>query len=182
MRIVIDISAANDPDAHGWLDRTLYRIEDRWHVWEPTDTPDLGALEATTWIGGRGALGDRVRELLRRSTQRDAWTPNPHGRRLRVTAHPAAADELAPEHAFRLADEPLVILVENRDSDGAFVTRVVNELDDLPDADREVLATGFGRNVDECWNRWDVREVGNELRTRGRGDLEHGIKLIRQEL
>ena len=322
MRIVIDVSAANDPDAHGWLDRTLYRIEDRWHVWEPPDTPDLGALEATTWIGGRGALGDRVRELLRRSTQRDAWIPNPHGRRLRVTALPAAADELAPEHAFRLADEPLVILVENRDSDGAFIKRVVNELDkslhgvwrregepirfdsvggadrmpqeverrtratpsyrprlvavidsdrkgpgeresrnarrlrqvcnrhglpcwvlakreaenylprvllaarpnagteharrveawdrlnddqkdfldmkhglpetpsaieenlfnDLPDADRETLATGFGRNVHECWSRWDVREVGNELRTRGRGDLEHGIELIRREL
>ena len=48
---------------------------------------------------------------------------------MRVTAHPNAMDELKPEDAFRLADEPLVILVENRVSDGAFVKRVVTELD-----------------------------------------------------
>ena len=41
----------------------------------------------------------------------------------------------------------------------------------LPEADREVLATGFGPNVHECWSLWHVREVGDELRTRGR---EHG--------
>ena len=129
MRIVIDISAANDPDAHEWLDRTLYRIVDGWHVWDLTETPDLRALHETTWIGGRGALGDRARKLLVRSTQRRAWTPVLHGRRVRVTAHPIAADDLAPEEAFRLSDEPLVILVENRNSDGAFIRRVVTELD-----------------------------------------------------
>ena len=86
MRIAIDASAANHPDAHQWLDRILYRIEDGWHVWELDDLVGPDAL-------------------------------------------PAAADELAPEHAFRLADEPLVILVENRRSDGAFVERVVKELD-----------------------------------------------------
>ena len=52
----------------------------------------------------------------------------------------------------------------------------------LPDVDRETLTAGFGPNVHECWNLWHVREVGNELLTRGRGDLEHGIDLIRLEL
>ena len=242
---------------------------------------------------------------------------------MRVTAHPhpAEADELAPEDAFRLVDEPLVILVENRYSDGAFVERVAKELDmslrrlwerdgepirfdsvggagqmpqeverrthrvryrprlvavidsdrkgpgdtesreartlrdtcgrhglpcwvlakreaenylprsllsgrrnagerherlvetwdrlgddqkdffdmkhglpeapsaieqdlfdELPDADREILAEGFGPNVHECWNLRHVREVRNELLARGRGDLEHGVELIRNEL
>ena len=54
--------------------------------------------------------------------------------------------------------------------------------DGLPDADREILAAGFGPNVNECWNLWHVREVRNELLTRGQGDLEHGIALIRREL
>ena len=243
-----------------------------------------------------------------------------------MTARPTAADDLAPEEAFRLADEPLVILVENRESDGPFVERVVKELDkrllgrlwerggapirfdsvggagqmrqeverrasgvpyrprlvavidsdrkgpggtesqsarrlrktcedhglscwvlakreaenylprvllgakpdtgadhksehkrrleawnrlnddqkdffdmkhglpdapsqveqilfdDLPDPDREILAQGFGPNVHECWNLWHVREVRDELRNRGRGDLERGIELIRREL
>ena len=129
MRIVIDISAANDPAAHPWLDRILHKIEDGWHVWDLTHAPDADAIEATTWMSDPGRQGKRLRELLVKSTGRGAWSLAPHTRRLRVTAHPAAADELAPESASRLAEEPLVILVENRDSDGAFVARVVSELD-----------------------------------------------------
>ena len=129
MRIEIDFSAANDPDAHQWLDRILYRIEDGWHVWDTGRQPDPNAIEAATWIRGRGGQGDRVREMLVESIKRGAWTFAPHGRRVRVTARPGAADELKPEDAFRLGDAPLVILVENRVSDGAFVKRVVTELD-----------------------------------------------------
>ena len=319
---MIDVSAADDPDAHEWLDRTLYRIADGWHVWDLTATPDLRALKATTWMARPDALGRRARKLLDRSTLRRAWTPVPHGRCVRITAHPTEADDLAPEEAFRLADEPLVILVENRESDGPFVERVVKELDkrrlgrlwerggqpirfdsvggagqmpleikrrttglpyrprlvavidsdrkgpgdsqsddaqrlrntceehglpcwvlakreaenylprvllgarpdsgpehqrrieawdrlsddqkdffdmkhglpkapsrierdpfdELPNSDREVLAEGFGPNVHECWNVWTVGEVESELRTRGRGDLERGIELIRREV
>lgn len=129
MRIAIDISAANDPDAHLWLDRILYKIEDGWHVWDLTAAQDANDLEAATWIRERGMQGRRVQELLVASTQRSAWTLAPHGRRMRVTAHPVAPDELAPEHACRMADEQLVILVENRHSDGPFVERVVKALD-----------------------------------------------------
>ena len=129
MRIEIDVSAANDPDAHQWLDRILYKIEDGWHVWDLTTVQYVDDLEAATWIRDRGMQGRRVRELLVASTQRGAWTLAPHGRRLRVTVHPAAPDELAPEHACRLADEQLVILVENRHSDGPFVERIVKESD-----------------------------------------------------
>ncbi len=320
MRIVIDVSAANDPDAHQWLDRILHRIEDGWHVWDLTDTPDAEAIEATTWASDPGRQGNRLRALLVAATQRSAWSLAPHTRRVRVTAHPAAADDLLPERASRLAAEPLVILVENRDSDGAFVRRMVTELDKslhgvwrrdgepirfdsvggagqmpqevarralapcrprlvavidsdrkgpgdaesedarrlratcdrhglpcwvlakreaenylprvlleerpdtgadyarrvdawdrlnedqkdffdmkhglpetpsgieqnlfggLPEADREILATGFGLNVHECWNVWHVRGVGDELLARGQDDLEHGIALIRREL
>ena len=321
MRIVIDVSAANDPAAHPWLDRILHRIEDGWHVWDLTGAPDADAIEATAWSIDRGRQGDRLRELLIAATRLSAWTLAPHVRRLRVTAHPADEDELAPERAFRLADEPLTILVENRNSDGGFVARVVTELDrslhvlwrregepirfdsvggtgempqevenratrvpyrprlvavidserkgpddtespdarrlrttctrhrlpcwvlakreaenylprvllggrpdvdpgharmveawerlsddqkdffdmkgglpndpsvieeqlfdGLPEADREILSAGFGRRVHEYWNAWHVREVREELRARGRGDLERGIELIRREL
>lgn len=317
MLITIDVSAANDPDAHQWLDRILSRIRGGWHVWDLTGTPDADAIKATTWARDPGRQGARLRELLIKSTQRGAWTTDPPPRRVRVTAHPVAPDELAPEQASRLADEPLVILVENRYSDGAFVERVAKELDrslralwgrdgepirfdsvggvgqmrqevekrtnavsyrprlvvvvdsdrkgpddtvsddarrlqrtcearDVPcwvlakreaenylprvllsaqpdagdrhqrlveawdkfdddqkdffdmkrglpedpsglfdgllEADRETLAAGFGSKVHECWNRWDVRDVKGELLARGRGDLEHGLLLIRKEL
>ena len=129
MRIEIDFSAANDPDSHRWLDRILYKIEDGWHVWDTTSQPTPDVIQTTTWIRDRGSQGDWVRQMLVASIQRDAWTFEPHGRRVRVTAHLNGADDLNPEEAFRLADKPLVILVENRISDGAFVKRVVTELD-----------------------------------------------------
>ena len=132
MRIEIDSSAANDPDAHLWLDRILYKIEDGWHVWDTASQPDPNAIEATTWICDRGHQGNWVRQLLVASIQRGAWTLAPHERRVRVTACPGAANELKPENATRFAEEPFVILVENRDSDGAFVKRVVREARQIP--------------------------------------------------
>ena len=129
MRIEIDISAANDPDAHRWLDRILYKIEDGWHVWDTISQPNPGAIQTTTWIRDRGSQGDWVSQMLIESIKRDAWTSAPHGRRVRVKTCPGAEDELTPEDATGLAEEPLVILVENRISDGAFVKRVVAELD-----------------------------------------------------
>ena len=129
MRIEIDPGVANDPDAHQWLDRILYKIEDGWHVWDTSDQPDPNVLQNTAWISSREGQGDRVREMLVASIQRGAWTLEPHGRRVRVTARPGTENELTPENAFRLADEPVCILVENRQSDGAFVKRIVAELD-----------------------------------------------------
>ena len=320
MRIVIDFAAANDPEAHRWLDRILHRIEDGWHVWDLSES-DPDDFRATTWVTARGAQGNWVRELLVAAVQRGAWTLGPHGRRVRVTPHPVGADELTPEQARLLTDEPFVILVENRFSDGGFVERIVKELDKslralwgrdgkpirldsvggigqmrreverktdqapyrprlvvvvdsdrkgpgdaasraardlhrvcaerglscwvlakreaenylprvllgekpnagdrhdrlveawdrlgddqkdffdvrdglpdepseverelfdgLSDADREILAEGFGPKVHECWNQWQVRGVKDELLARGRGDLKRGIELIRKEL
>ena len=129
MRLEIDLSVANDQDAHQWLDRILYKIEDGWHVWDTASQSNPDTFQEATWIRGRGTQGDWVRQMLVASIQRGAWTLAPHGRRVRVTVFPGAADELMPEDAARLAEEPLVILVENRISDGAFVKRVVKELD-----------------------------------------------------
>ena len=128
MLIEIDPQAANDPNSHRWLDRILYRIEDGWHVWDTARQSNTDAFRATSWIHARDQ-GKWVREMLVASIQRGAWTSAPHGRSVRVTNAPEASDELMPEDAVRLAEEPICILVENRVSDGAFVERVVKELD-----------------------------------------------------
>ena len=124
MRIQIDVGAANDPDSHQWLDRMLYLFEDEWHVWDTTGQWNPKALLATTWISGN----TRAKEMFVASTMRDLSSA-PHERSVRVTTTPRTADELTPEETVRLAEEPLWILVENRFSDGAFVKRVVKELD-----------------------------------------------------
>ena len=128
MRIEIDLSAADDPDGHRWLDLILQKFEDGWHVWDTSSETDPEAIIATTWIRSDGRQGARVRELLRASIKRTAWS-SPAGRRVRVTTSPMEADELRPRDAALLAEEPLVILVENRRSDGPFIERVVMELD-----------------------------------------------------
>ena len=129
VRITISVVAANDPDAHDWLDRIVTRIEDGWHVWDTDELDEADAMEATSWFRDPGRQGRRLRELLTSSIRRGAWSLEPHGRHLRVTMLPTSEDELSPEEASRLADEPLVLLVENRGSDGAFLKRVVTELD-----------------------------------------------------
>lgn len=129
MRIEIDPQTADAPDSLNYLDRILTKFEDGWHVWD-TGQMDIEAMCSTTWINDAGRQGDRGRSILYASIRRDAWTSEPHGRLMRVTAAPSAPDELKPEDACRLAEEPLCILVENRISDGAFVERVVKELDD----------------------------------------------------
>ena len=126
MRIQIEPRIANERSAHQWLDRILYKIVDGWHVWDTTDQADPEQMAATTWIL---ESSDRVREMLIASVQRAAWSLKPHGRSVRVTTNPRTPDELLPEDAARLAEEPLYILVENRFSDGAFVERIIKELD-----------------------------------------------------
>lgn len=130
MRIRIDPSAANDPDAFQWLDRVLHKIVDGWHVWDTINQADPDLMTKTKWIRDRGHHGKWVHSMLVASTQRAIWTLAPHGRLVSITASPTAPDELTPQDACRLAEEPLFILVENRFSDGAFVRRVIQELDE----------------------------------------------------
>lgn len=298
----------------------MHKVEDGWHVWDTTGCPDPDAFRTTPWLDDRGRRGSWLRAMLIASVSRDAWSFGPHGRRLRVMSPPLAPNALTPEDAARLAEEPSVILVENRYSDGAFVERVAKELDkglrsywrkpadpirfdsvggvgqmadeirrrangksvpprlvtvidsdrrypggemcktsgtvkrvceelnlacwvlakresenylprvlladrmdagtdhhELLDAwdalnddqkdfldvknglanqptpdeaalfeglssqDRLLLSRGFGSNVYKCWRLWHVHST-SELRARGRGDLEHGIELIRREV
>ena len=51
----------------------------------------------------------------------------------------------------------------------------------ISQADRALLVSGFGQNVYTCWNVWGV-QIKSELSTRGQGDLEQGIALIRKEV
>lgn len=130
MRIEIDPCAANESDAHRWLDRILHRIEDRWHLWDTTSHLDASAFEATTWIKDRGTRGDEVLELFRESSVREAWDSGLHTKRIRVTTDPSNEYELNPEDAARFVSQPLCILVENEFSDGLFLKRIVDVLDE----------------------------------------------------
>ena len=129
MRIEIDFSVANDPTAHHCLDRILHKIADGWHVWDVAPQSDPDDLRATLWVSDRGDQGNWVFEMFIASIKRGAWSLAPHGRRVRVTTPATRADDLEPKDATHLVEEPLIILVENRFSDGPFVERVTKEVD-----------------------------------------------------
>lgn len=129
MRITITVAVANDPEAHRWLDRIVTRIEDGWHVWDTTELDDTDTMTSTSWFRDAGRQRRHLQELLRRSIRLGAWSFAPHGRRVRITGEPSRADEFTPEAARRLVEVPLVVLVEDGTSDGAFLDRIVSELD-----------------------------------------------------
>lgn len=129
MLVEIDLAVADDPVAHRWLDRILHKVDDGWHIWDVPTEVDSADFEDSSWVRDRGSKGEWVRELLLASLKPGAWSSAPHGRRLLVTTSPIQTHELGPEDAARLAEEPLVVLVENRNSDGAFVERAATECD-----------------------------------------------------
>ena len=86
-------------------------------------------MMSTSWFRDSGRRGQQLRELLRRSIQLGAWSFAPHGRRVCITSKPSAPDEFTPETARRLLETPLVVLVEDGTSDGAFLNRIVRELE-----------------------------------------------------
>ena len=129
MRITIELSVANDSDSHQWLDRILHKITDGWHLWDTTDHKDSSAFEKTTWISERGAKGNEILELFKKSIEREAWDSGLHNRWVSVTSLPLNEDELKPEAAAKLAEQPLCILVENQLNDGKFIRRILDEFD-----------------------------------------------------
>ncbi len=130
MRIDIDPCAANEPDAHRWLDRILHMIEDGWHLWDTTGHLDSSEFEATTWVKDGRNNGNDILELFRKSNEREAWNSGLHTKRIHVTTDPSNEHELNPEDAARFVEQPLCILVENEFSDGLFLKRIVDVLDE----------------------------------------------------
>lgn len=126
MLIEIEPNTANDSRAHNWLDRLLHRIEDGWHIWDVTG---LEGYTQTSWVAERGSQGLWINDLYKAAVRQSAWSSTLHQRYIRVTCEPCGVNELTPEQGARFADEKLVIIVENRNSDGDFLERIVSELD-----------------------------------------------------
>lgn len=126
MIIEIDVAVMHDRDALRDLERIALKIEDGWHIW---DVAGNEGFEDTPWLRDPGLVGEQARELLIASTKRSGYPSGVHSRRVRVTLRPAGQGDLDPGSAARLAQSPLEIFVENRIGDGAFIRRVVAELD-----------------------------------------------------
>lgn len=126
MIIEIDVAVAHDRESLRSLERIALKIEDGWHLWAVDEPEDF---EGTPWLRDPGVTGERGRALLLAAIKRSGYPPGIHSRRVRVALRPQQADGLEPKDAADLAESPVVILVENRFADGAFVRRIIADLD-----------------------------------------------------
>lgn len=128
MRVLIDTSVADDAGSLRWLTMIQHRFEDQWHLWEVVDAD---ALLKTTWLRDPGHAGASAREVLKKSLVRLGYPTRLHRRTIRVVGEETGSPkflDLSPEMAARYLAQPLVILLENRRSDGAFLDAVVATL------------------------------------------------------
>ncbi|KYG05640.1 hypothetical protein BE21_39455 [Sorangium cellulosum] len=123
MRVRFSQDVLEREDDTAW--RALARIVDAFaegrHVWE-IDDPD--AIEASRWIAGDAGSREarRTLEIMRKSyTEALYASPN---RRAHTLVIVVGAD-LAPDQARRCLEAPAYVVVENRESDGAFLKAMV---------------------------------------------------------
>lgn len=127
MRVVIEVSAAADPQAHRYLSSILNLVEQGWHLWEIHDEE---GLLASDWLRDPGSTGLHAGELFKKSVVRSAYPTSLHRQLVRVTARPEERLEFKPGDAARFLGQPLEILLENRHSDGDFLDAAVETLGD----------------------------------------------------
>lgn len=125
MRVSFSQEALDDAGAFRHLDRIIYDIEDGRHEWH-IDDPD--AIEQSRWFQGH-------RASLRVMLEKAAIRPTPRKpRRLHQTLLIVGADTppgaLSPGKAVQFLQTPLKILMENRNTDGAFLDAVLAVLAD----------------------------------------------------
>lgn len=133
MRIVFADNVLRRKEAWRHLTRLLYKVDDGWHLWEISD-PDL--IEDSPWYKNR-AQDQLLDELFRESAVRSAWGSDNqlHAELVLITDYPTEDKtwELQPEQAIQALEEPLRLIVEDRESDGLFFKVILRTLgsDDL---------------------------------------------------
>jgi hypothetical protein len=127
MRIVFNQRVLADSSSWQWLDRVLEAVENEWHLWEILD-PEV--IEQSEWMQQAGRNQRPLRELLEISARRGAWRGHggPHAVILFVDIESHAPCVLDAKSAARCVRAPLVVLMENAESDGLFLDAVLDVL------------------------------------------------------
>ncbi|MCP4107997.1 MAG: hypothetical protein GY749_21040 [Desulfobacteraceae bacterium] len=150
MKVRFEKSVMNDPTAWSVLDLIVQHFLDGRHAW---DVDDLENIEQSQWIQTDidGRAGKRNLEVLYKCYT-DSVYPR-HGSKMHsititVTDHGKSDKELTPDDARSCLDMPAYIVVENSESDGAFIEAMIHAL-----GRRELLDSHT-----EGW--WDFEHLG----------------------
>jgi hypothetical protein len=122
MKFVLQATALNveDDRVFALIDRLVDRMADEVHL---VDMVEADLLEASRWFhGARPTRRKLLMSALARPPRRTEDHPGPHRRVVKVM------DAESARTAEKLAHTPLVILLEDRESDGVLLDIVVDEL------------------------------------------------------
>lgn len=126
MRVNFAAEVLSDPDSWRILDHLVdYFVEQR-HLW---DIEDPQAIENSPWIQSdlTGRAGKANLEILQKYYTNTIY-PLPtqmHSLRIQVTLTSHSPDKLTPKEAKCCLGAPTYVVVENADSDGAFLEAMI---------------------------------------------------------
>ncbi len=165
MKVIFAADVLDDPGSWLTLDRIVYHFLDERHVWS-IDDPEK--IEESPWLQDDvdGRMKKRNLETLQKCFTMGAY-PTRGARMdsitLHVTLHSDSECRLTPDEARRCLDAPAYVVVENAESDGAFLEAMIHGLK------REKLLEAHT----EGW--WKIDSRG------GSGEIVKHIEQIRAE-
>ena len=120
MRIEFAKDALNHTESFSWLDRILYLVEDGRHDWR---IPEPTTVLNSQWFKtlGRNKIG--FNDLFQKSI--GLSLNNNRFQVVTVTCSPKSAFQFQAKQAYHYLNKPLLIIVENAESDGAFIELIL---------------------------------------------------------
>jgi hypothetical protein len=157
MRVTITHAVFQNNTAFVALDRLIDHFLDGRHLWEIND---VDAIRGSTWLMGDDRVARRNVEALEKCFVANAQQPTSQTHRIAITVDVASAppSRLSIADALTSLRMPAVVIVENEESDGAFLASI---------------ARAFGRDVIE----YAIHEKWLELdHAGGYGEIEKRIE------
>ena len=128
MRVAVADSVFAAPGAFDALDRLLDHFLSERHRWQIVD---VDTIKRSAWLAGDDRVARRNTEILEKCFVASATAPsgNLHTQLLTVSLTAAPPQQLAPSDALSYLSSPAIVVVENEQSDGAFLDALVHALD-----------------------------------------------------
>jgi hypothetical protein len=115
VRISIRDDVWRDQATWRYLDIIVGTVADEWHEWDVCDPEELEACE---WVGGRPWVAELMKKAaLAGSYRSERCFP----KRVVIVSDSGESGALPPQTAARFVVEPLLIMMENRFSDGRLI-------------------------------------------------------------
>ena len=110
------------------LDRILDHFLSGRHLWE---IGDVDAIKRSPWLAGGDRVARRNNEILEKCFVASATRPSGdlHAQLLSVDLTGAPPHRLTPADGVTYLSSPAIVVVENEESDGAFLDALVHALD-----------------------------------------------------